>query len=117
MNRQPTRSLVPRLLAVAALAMVTGFVTSCRSDDVGDHGDHGPPSVIACSKCYEQVVVQRSRIGGRNPRGRGSQVVFKHHCADCNAEMTITDEDGVATMRCPTCAPEGVACDRCVGPR
>ena len=68
--------------------------------------------VTVCSQCYDQIRKARSSGG---PRGglATNRTISTHMCEECKDEMTIYSENGVMKVRCPKCAPEGVACDRC----
>ncbi len=63
-----------------------------------------------CKSCYEQITrVQQSH----RRTGPTTQTLYKHVCADCNAELTVYSEGGVLKAKCAHCAPDGVACDLC----
>lgn len=97
------------LLLSAALALLAG---GCAADK-HDVTTAQPGQVTVCTKCYDQVSKVRSAGG---PRGglATNRTITTHLCDDCKNEMTIYSKDGVLMVRCPTCAPEGVDCDRCV---
>ena len=100
------RSLL--LLAAASVLFVGGCATDKHDMVKAEAGQ-----VSVCTKCYDQIRKVRSTGG---PRGglATNRTVTTHMCEDCKDEMTIYAKDGVLKVRCPTCAPEGADCDRCV---
>lgn len=102
-----TRLTRPAFLVAAPLA----FLTGCSSMQ-HDVSKPEPGTVSVCSKCYDQIRKVRSTGG---PRGglATNRTVTTHMCEDCKAEMSIFEKDGVLMVRCATCAPDGVPCDRC----
>ena len=96
-------------LLAAAAALLAGGCATDKHDMV--KAEAGQVSV--CTKCYDQI--QKVR-GSYHPRYgySGTRTITTHVCEDCKNEMTIYEKDGVMKVRCPTCAPEGVDCDRCV---
>lgn len=95
------------LLLPAASAL---FAAGCATDK-HDMVKAEAGQVSVCTKCYDQIstVSERRRTGPSVKR-----TITTHMCEDCKNEMTIYEKDGVMKVRCPTCAPEGVDCDRCV---
>lgn len=69
--------------------------------------------VSVCTKCYDQIQKVRGSYGPRHGYS-GTRTITTHVCEDCKNEMTIYEKDGVMKVRCATCAPDGVDCDRCV---
>lgn len=64
---------------------------------------------IGCKLCYDQTRTVSHAKG----------VSFKqrvHQCPDCKTDVSLYSEGGVAKMKCANCAPEGVACNRCLPP-
>lgn len=45
------------------------------------------------------------------------QTHTRHDCASCKTEMSIYSENGVLMVKCAKCAPEGMACDKCLPPK
>jgi hypothetical protein len=45
-----------------------------------------------------------------------NETIERHMCPDCKGDMKIYTEDGKLKVQCSKCAPEGVACDRCLPP-
>lgn len=97
------------LLLTAASAL---FAVGCATDK-HDMVKAEAGQVSVCTKCYDQIRKARSTGG---PRGglATNRTVTTHRCEECKDEMTIYEKDGVLMVRCATCAPEGVDCDRCV---
>lgn len=102
----PSRSLL--ILAAASAILAQGCATS-KHDVVKAHAGQ----VSVCTKCYDQIRKVRSTGG---PRGglATNRTITTHMCEECKDEMTIYERDGVLMVRCATCAPAGVDCDRCV---
>ena len=96
------------ILAAASALLAQGCATSKHDMVKAEAGQ-----VSVCTKCYDQIRKVRSTGG---PRGGLAtyRTVATHQCEDCKDEMSIYEKDGVMMVRCATCAPEGVACDRCV---
>ena len=96
------------LLAFASVAFIQGCATSKHDISKAEAGQ-----VSVCTKCYDQIRKARSTGG---PRGglATNRTITTHTCEDCKNEMTIYEKDGVMMVRCATCAPEGVDCDRCL---
>lgn len=70
---------------------------------------------MGCQKCYDEVrqVLTSHSKGAAWPKAK----VFKRHaCPECRGDMTIYAEDGKPMIKCPKCAPQGIACDRCLAP-
>lgn len=101
----PSRTLL--ILAAASAMLAQGCATS--KHDVAE-AQAGQFSV--CTKCFDQIRKVRSTGG---PRGglATNRTITTHMCEECKDEMTIYEKDGVLMVRCATCAPEGVPCDRC----
>lgn len=96
------------LLAIASAIFVGGCAAGKHDVAKADAGQ-----VSVCSKCYDQIRTVRDNHG-RNFGPSAPRTVITHMCEECKSEMTIYEKDGVMYVRCPTCAPEGVDCDRCV---
>ena len=76
--------------------------------------------VMACQLCYDEIVkVRKSHVPVAPksvPRHNRLVEVKRHACPDCKTEAVFYDEDGALMVRCARCAPDGVACDRCLPP-
>lgn len=96
------------ILAAASTMLAQGCATSKHDVAKARAGQ-----VSVCTKCYDQIRKARSTGG---PRGglATNRTITTHMCEECKDEMTIYEKDGVLMVRCATCAPEGVDCDRCV---
>jgi hypothetical protein len=102
----PFRPLI--LFAVASVPLIGGCATSKH-----DMAKAQPGQVSVCTKCYSEIRKVQSTGG---PRGglATNRTITTHRCEECKSDMTIYAENGVMKVRCATCAPEGVDCDRCV---
>ena len=96
------------LLAAGSVLLAGGCATDKHDMVKAESGQ-----VSVCTKCYDTIRKVRSTGG---PRGglATNRTITSHMCEDCKNDMTIYEKDGVMKVRCPTCAPEGVDCDRCV---
>lgn len=74
-----------------------------------------PGKVTVCAKCYDEIVKARG-TGGPLAGLRTNKMIARHVCEECNTEMSIYTEQDVLMVKCARCAPEGIACDRCVPP-
>lgn len=116
----PTRKVLSLLMTAFLLTGLTACeektTTVERSGDMSEA--HGSPeaNVMGCRLCYNEVKTVMERLKGPNlgtPR-----TVKIHKCPDCRAEMKIyVNDDGVAMVKCPKCAPEGMPCDKCLPPK
>ncbi|MBN8644086.1 MAG: hypothetical protein J0L61_02465 [Planctomycetes bacterium] len=97
------------LIFAAASAMLTQGCAASKHDVAKAQAGQ----VSVCTKCYDQIRKVRSTGG---PRGglATHRTITTHMCEECKDEVTIYEKDGVLMVRCATCAPEGVDCDRCV---
>lgn len=96
------------LLAAASVLLAGGCATDKHDMVKAEAGQ-----VSVCTKCYDQIRTVQDRQGRRFGPSV-TRTITTHVCEDCKNEMTIYAVDGVLKVRCPTCAPEGVDCDRCV---
>ena len=102
--------IAPVLLAVAAWGL-----GGCAADHKMRTGSEG--STVVCRECYDQAVQVWEKggyLGARWYSTPASKVRVEHQCASCKTTMVVHTEDGRWTIKCPTCAPEGVACDKCL---
>lgn len=49
-----------------------------------------------------------------SPEHRRYKTVLKHRCTDCLSDMEVYQDSGTFMIKCVRCAPDGVACDKCV---
>lgn len=96
------------LFAVGSLLFAGGCATDKHDMTRAQAGQ-----VSVCTKCYDQIQKVRGSYSPRHGYS-GTRTITTHLCEDCKNEMTIYEKDGVMKVRCATCAPEGVDCDRCV---
>ena len=102
-----TLDIPPAFLIAATLVVMAGCSSMKHDVSKPEAG-----TVSVCSQCYDQIRKARSTGG---PRGglATNRTITTHMCVDCKAEMSVFEKDGVLMVRCPSCAPEGVPCDRC----
>lgn len=101
-------SLAITLTAVAGLA-----IAGCQSSQP-KHRITEPEkgTTIACRMCYDEAV----RVLTGPPKHRRYKTVLKHRCPDCSSDVAIYQDSGTLMIKCARCAPEGVACDKCLPP-
>ena len=107
MNASRIFRLSPAWCALLALGL-----TGCQSDQ-HTRTAASPGQATVCARCYDEIVKARS-LGGPLGGLRTNKMISKHACEDCKTEMSIYTEQGVLMVRCPKCAPKGIACDRCI---
>ena len=79
---------------------------------VSESGGH----VMGCQMCYDET--KSSEQYGKNAAAYpGVHIVKTHKCEGCKADVTVYTEDGKPMIKCPKCAPDGVACDKCLPPK
>jgi hypothetical protein len=101
MNRLTATSLLASTIALGA----------CQTDK-HTMVDATPGTTAVCTKCYNKIEDVR-----RTYRGSGQshdETITTFACPDCKTQMTVYSENGAMMVRCPTCAPRGVPCDKCV---
>ncbi len=107
-----------RLTLLTAVG-IGAFLLLAGCEGTGGHKmaavSSGAEHEMMCKACYNEVKAVR-RASPKEPWSR-NQVIRKHHCADCKTDMTFYTEEGVPMVKCSKCAPEGVACDKCVPPK
>jgi hypothetical protein len=71
---------------------------------------------IACDTCAR---IARDHLEARRT-GRHFKIEPRlnphQHCAQCEANVTVYEHHGHLMLKCPQCAPEGVACEQCAAP-
>lgn len=102
------------VVLLTGAALVLG---SCAGAHKMREGSGAEASV--CRECYDQAVRTWDQsvygyAGGRWGYVPSTRVYAEHHCASCNSTMVVHTDDGRWTIQCPTCAPEGVPCDKCL---
>ena len=109
-----------RIAGYSITAMAIAWSAGCSS---GPRHTVTPPAapgeVTVCSKCYDEIVKAKGHGGPRGgpTAGLRTNLIVKHACEECKTEMSLYyDEQGELMVRCPKCAPEGVACDLCRPP-
>lgn len=102
-----------RFVFAGTAAFLALALASCQSPQP-KHRMAEPDSgtKIVCRKCYDEAV--RALTGP--PKHRRYQMVPKHQCADCFSDVAVYEDGGVLMIKCGRCAPDGVACDKCLPP-
>lgn len=100
------------LFLVALLLPLVGG--DCQSDK-RKMADQSFDGRMSCSQCYDQVQKARS-AGGPREGLANKRSISTHMCDGCKTEMSIYIENNVLMAECATCAPERVACDKCLPP-
>jgi len=72
--------------------------------------------VIACQMCYDEAKTTDQQYG-KSASFPATHIIHQHKCESCNAEVTVYTQDGRPMIKCPKCAPNGVACDLCAPPK
>lgn len=72
-----------------------------------------PGMTVVCKDCYSQSVKMQHASGSRFG-GTVDQSHQVHQCPSCKTEMSTYVENGVTKIKCAKCAPEGLACDKCL---
>lgn len=100
---------------LASLALFCLGLSGCQTDK---HTMAEPKdgTVIVCRLCYDEVYKERHYTGSRW-RTMRTDTHTRHVCPDCKTELSIYTENGVTMVRCAKCAPEGLACDKCLPPK
>ncbi len=106
----------PLLLGCLALAGLQ--LGACQSDKhtmVEPKGE-GDGTVIVCKLCYDEVY-RESYPSGSRWGGTIEQTHQVHQCPSCKTDMSTYVENAVPMIKCAGCAPDGVACDKCLPPK
>lgn len=111
---RPASGLAPTFTIAGISALVVISLAGCRTDR---HTivEPRPGTRVVCQECYDEVVKVRRRSGHRGPSY--TQNVSVHQCSQCGTQTSIYSENGVLMVKCAGCAPEGMACDKCLPPR
>ena len=107
------RTLV--ILAASTLTLGALSLVGCKGAGAHQVANRSENHAVGCKLCYDEAhaVVQAHAKGAQWSR---TQVIKKHMCPDCSAEVTTYTQDGTPMIKCGRCAPEGVACDKCSPP-
>jgi hypothetical protein len=100
---------------LASLALSCFALCACQTDK---HTMVEPKdgTVIVCKLCYDEVYKERHPTGSRWG-GMRTETHTRHVCPSCQTEMSIYTQNGVTMVKCAKCAPEGLACDKCLPPK
>lgn len=104
---------------LSALGLVSVMSGGCQSTHAMRADAENKTTV--CRTCYTKAVeVWQSSNGGGGGRlweyTPTKRVYQEHQCPECKTTMVVHNENGTWTIKCPRCAPEGVACDKCQPP-
>jgi hypothetical protein len=111
MNAVLNRSILFTSFGLAGLAL-----SACQTDK-HTMVEPAPGTRIVCRQCYTEIEKVRADYGPRWGVYSGQdRIIKRHQCPDCRTEMSIYTEDGVFKVKCARCAPEGLACDKCLPP-
>lgn len=108
-------SRIRRLFLLTALA-ACGFALGACQSDKHTMVEAQPGMTVVCKDCYAQAVKMQHASGSR----WGSTVEQTHQvhqCPSCKTDMSTYIENGVPMIKCAGCAPDGVACDKCLPPK
>ena len=109
------------IVAIGGLLGMPFLLAGCAS--TGADKEHpiaakaAPDYHLGCQKCYDEVKRVRQASAKGKPWWNRNQVIKKHMCPECEVEMSTYTKDGQLMLKCGKCAPEGVACDRCLPPK
>ncbi len=104
-----------RRYAQAAACSLLLLLTACAGQRPGHHQhftSEPAPVRFTCQACYDEAV--KVRTGP--PKHRYYKTIIKHHCKECRADMEVYEEGGNAMIKCGSCAPGGLPCDKCLPP-
>ncbi|MGQ0628234.1 MAG: hypothetical protein ACT4PL_09080 [Phycisphaerales bacterium] len=104
----PRPTVLTSMLSMTAILFAGGCTTDKHTMTPAQ-----PGQVSVCTKCYDEIAKVR---GSYNPRTgqRFDHTIKTHRCDECKSDMSIYEQGGVLKVRCASCAPEGVDCDRCM---
>ncbi len=107
MNIRKTRSLLLSVITLAGLGLA-----ACQSDK-HTMVEPKPGTTVVCRECYDEITKVRRTYRGHYVN---TQNVSTHVCTQCKTDMSIYTENGVLMVKCAGCAPQGMACDKCLPP-
>lgn len=92
------------------------LLAGCESTGAQRMANARDGHVMACQKCYDEVkiIVQHS---GKGAQLYPSRIIKKQVCPDCNTETMSYTQDGKTMFKCSKCAPQGIACGKCLPPK
>ncbi|MFA6043723.1 MAG: hypothetical protein WC718_01955 [Phycisphaerales bacterium] len=108
-------SRVHRPFLFTALAACGLALSACQSDK-HTMVEPAPDSKVVCKECYNEIY----KVTHSTEYLRGAtyqEAHTRHVCPDCKTEMSIYTENGVTKLKCGKCAPESLACDKCLPPK
>lgn len=108
------------IMAMGGMLGTSFLLAGCQSTGAG-HKHEMAAKVeadypVGCQKCYDEVKRIR-KASAKGQQWNRNQLIKKHMCPDCKVEMSTYTKDGMPMLKCAKCAPEGVACDRCLPPK
>lgn len=95
--------------------MLVPLVAGCEGTGGKRHevaAAQGKDQVLGCQKCYDETI----RVRRAWSKGLRTQIKKQHACSDCKGNMETYTEGDQLMIKCSSCAPEGVACNRCLPP-
>ncbi|TWT44492.1 hypothetical protein RAS1_09070 [Phycisphaerae bacterium RAS1] len=98
------------------------LLSSCSSPQNSHRHEMVAPAdarPLNCQRCYDEVVrVRKHYVQGTKARRIGKRYVeiTRHACPECRGDAIIYEQNEQLMLKCRECAPEGVACDRCLPP-
>ncbi|HLQ38395.1 MAG TPA: hypothetical protein VK348_11375 [Planctomycetota bacterium] len=101
------------LLAVLAAA---GFSLAACQNDKHTMVEPRPGTTVMCRECYDEVTTVRRNYPATHGNETRTETIRTHHCPACKTDVSIYVENGVLMVKCVGCAPDGVACDKCLPP-
>lgn len=98
------------------------LLSGCASPQNSHRHEMAAPSdarPLNCRRCYDEVVrVRKHYVQGTKARriGRHYLEITRHTCPDCRGDAIIFEQNEQLMLKCRACAPDGLACDRCLPP-
>ncbi len=103
------------LTRIAALTLLVVGSAGCSSP----HRMRATASdtTTVCRYCYDKAIeVWDNGNYGRQRWGYvpTKRVYEQHQCPECSTTMVVHTDEGQWMITCPTCAPKGVPCNKCL---
>ena len=102
-----------RRLFALSFALICIGTSACQTDK-HTMVEPKPGMTVVCRACYDEVTSVRDMVTHNdvNP----NRIYSEHKCPCCRTDMSVYRENGVLMVKCGGCAPQGVACDKCLPP-
>lgn len=105
-----------RTIRLGAVAIAGFGLAACQAEK-HTMVEPAPGTPIVCQECYTRIERVRAEYGRHwGIYSGGDRVIERHQCPDCKTELSIYAEEGTLMVKCDRCAPEGLACDKCLPP-